>query len=185
MAKLFEKIETLIKKIGNFFKEILGAAKKTYDKLPEDLKEALKKGSGILDILNKGEGKTGEEIEAEIYDKYPETDHTKLLDSVEKLLLGFNIDVELDDNIPVGLKKASDHLLKVKSKSNKLWAGISALGAKIIALANAPEGTFWSQLELLGEYVYQEFIKDKKPNTGGITTMDGDPIPHPPKPPRP
>lgn len=145
----------LLAAIGSIFTGLFNEMKKVYNDLPQEAKDALLHGTGIIDILNTEIGKTPAELRALILSKYPDLDETKLEEGLFRLIHVFKL-LPDSNNIDDVITAIQSHL---KSLEGKEWATFShAASSLLAALFSGPETKVASIVSLI-EYVYQHFFK--------------------------
>lgn len=155
-GRLFASIASIF---GSIFKPVFEGAKETYDNLPEEQKEALKHGAGIIDYINRAVGQAPEDVEKGILTTFPNLDLPKLTDGLMSVCKGFNIKVDVN-TIPEMIAKIQKHLSKLEGS---LWETIIQGAANVVALLLSPKGTRAGAVSSLMEYVYRTFFaKNKK-----------------------
>lgn len=151
---------SIFKKIGEFFKGLFNAAKKTWNRLSPEVQEALQHGSGIVAIINQNIDATPDFVLEAILKRFPELTEEKIKDGLTKvaeelkILQGVN-----DPDLPTLLKNLQVYL---GSLSGKGWAVASHLIASAFAIITAPAGTKFAAITSLIEWVYQTFFYKPK-----------------------
>lgn len=150
-------IGRLLEKIGSFFKGLFDAAERAYNKLQPEVKKAMVQASEVLSILNKHVNESPEFVIALIQKAFPELDREKMLEGLNKVSEGLNvvdaIEAETLEDTVRNLQKYLEGLQGEK------WAGVSSLGAKLLAIFLSPKGVKYAIVELLMEFVYTKFVK--------------------------
>lgn len=140
---------------GGIFSHVLSGAEKTFEQLPDAVKDSLIHGSGIIDIINAMLDNTAAEIIAAIQEKYPDVDIKALEAGLFTIAHGFNLLPEAN-NLDDVISKLQAYL---KSLKGVVWADISHSASLLLAIILAPAGTKFGAIANLIEYVYQTFIK--------------------------
>jgi len=157
MEKNKNWIGRLLEKIGNFFEGLFDAAESTWDDLQPEIQEAIVGGSRVLSIINQHVSKTPDEIIMLIQLAIPSLDREKLLAGLNKVAEGLNV---IDAIEAESLEDTVANLAKyLESKQGGIWAGATALAAKVFAAFLAPSGTKWDIFESLMLFAYQTFVK--------------------------
>lgn len=148
-------LQKLIAVIGTIFKALFNSAKTVYNKLPDDVKDAMLHGAGIVDLINGMLDKTPAEIREAIQTQYPKLNVKQLEAAIISVLRTFNI----TDNIN-SLDDAIEALKNYLATHNgKAWANIShSIGTGLAALL-APKETKLATITSLIEFVYHRFVK--------------------------
>jgi hypothetical protein len=150
-------IGRLLAKIGNFFEGLFDAAAKTYNAQSPEIQAALKDGSAILAIINENVSKAPEFVIELIQKAFPSITREVLLNGLKDVAKGINqAEAIAADNLEDTVKNLQSYF---ESLEGKFWAGVSELGAKLLAVFFAPTGTKWATISSLMEYVYQKFVK--------------------------
>jgi|GEM_PF-2160812 len=153
-------LKSFLLKIGLFFTSLFNAAARTWANVSPEVQDALKQGSGILDIINKHVTESPDIVIRLIQHAFPNVDRESLLVGLRAVTEGLNIaDGIVDNDLNETVNRLQKYLSGLKSERAQFWAGISSLAAKLLALAFAPKGTKWATFEALMEFVYQRFIK--------------------------
>lgn len=138
--------------IGNIFDE----AEKAWDKLDDKVQDALKQGSGVIDILRNTLDMTPDFVFAEITKKFPDLTEDKLRAGLEELAQVFNIEITPD--IYQTIINIQEYL-KTKVKDDSLGDAILSSAAQILATIFDNSKTPFAKIGILIEYVYREYIK--------------------------
>lgn len=150
----------LFQKIGIIFKSIFSNSNKVWGKLSPEIQQSFIQGSDILRIVNENDSLSGDEILNEIQKEHPGIDLDKLKEGLLSVLSTLNVQKGLGEETLIILLEILANYLK--SKEKEVWAAVSSLASKLIAYALSG-GTLvsWATFELLMEFVYHNFIKDK------------------------
>lgn len=150
-------IGRLLAKIGQFFEGLFNAAAKTYNAQSQEVQDALKDGSEILDIINRNVTEAPEFVIDMIQKAFPSLTREKLLEGLSAVAKGINhADAIAADTLEDTIKNLQEYL---ESLEGTFWAGVTELSAKILAIFFAPAGTKWVTISSLMEYVYQKLVK--------------------------
>lgn len=152
-------MKKLLKKIGLVFKSLFSRTDKIWKGLTPEVQTAFLQGSEVLKIVNNNSDKSGNEILEIILTAYPDIELEKLKDGLLSVIKALNIETFLTAETLVKMLEVLSNYLKTKEK--EVWAGLSALASKLIAYSLAGNLISWATLELLMEFVYHNFIKDK------------------------
>jgi hypothetical protein len=144
--------------LGSIFKHVMTGAEKTFNELPEETKDALIHGSGVLDFINKNVGKLPEEIEAGLLETFPDLDVESLKTGFLALCKVWNIPVN-EDTLPDIIAKIQAH---ISSFEGNTWKNIMNGAANLVAIFLAPAGTKFAAIASLMEYVYQTYFNKKE-----------------------
>lgn len=159
MAKTFigKLLAGIVAFFGSIFSHVIEGAEKTFDELPEAQKEALKHGSGIMEIFKSMLDKTPDEIRAAIKDAFPDIDEEALEAGLFTIAHAFNLAPEVG-NLNDCIEKLKQHLKS--ATDNNVWDGILHTASLLLSVILAPEGTAFGAIAQLIEYVYRKYIKD-------------------------
>lgn len=150
-------IGRLLAKIGQFFEGLFNAAAKTYNAQSQEVQDALKDGSEILDIINRNVTEAPEFVIDLIQKAFPALTREVLLNGLKEVAKGINqADAIAADTLEDTVKNLQAYL---ESLEGKFWAGVSELSAKLLAVFFAPAGTKWVTISSLMEYVYHKLVK--------------------------
>ena len=149
-GKLFEAI-------GSIFTHVFNGAKKTFNQLSDEQKEALKHGSGVMALITQELGKTPAEIRYLILTQFPDLDVPKLEAGLFQIAHSFNL-LPKENDLEDIIGKLQTYL---ESLNGNFWDGITQAAANILAVFMAPAGTKFAAVASLMEYVYQTFFKKK------------------------
>lgn len=146
--------------IGNFFESLFNAAKKTWNRLSPDVKNAMLKGSGVIELINRNVDKTPDFVLDLIKKQWP--DFT--MDQLKVALFNVNNALKIADDVEdpdlgVMIANLQNYLKGLKGAT---WAVVSNMLSNIIAIAIAPAGTKVAAIVQLMEYVYQSFVKKRE-----------------------
>lgn len=147
----------IVNVFGSIFKHVLEGAEKTFDELPEETKDALIHGSGIMDLLNKMVGDTPEAVRLAIKEQFPDVDEAALEKGLYTIAHGFNLAPKSDD-LDDCIATLQNY---ISTLNTPVWQGIMHAAASVLAAIFAPSGTAFGAIESLMEYVYQTFFKKK------------------------
>lgn len=153
-------LKKFLQKIGNFFEGLFNKAERVWNRLNPDVQKAFIQGSEILQIINQNIDEDGDFILQIIKNRFPNLNVEKLRVGLLKIIEAVNIGKDLSDNptIPELLDEIS---LYLKNKDKEMWAAASALFSKLVAFSLTGKLISWATLELLMEFVYQNFIKKR------------------------
>jgi hypothetical protein len=143
--------------LGSIFQHVMTGAEKTFNELPQETKDALIHGSGVLDFINKEIGKLPEEVEAGILAAFPDINADSLKSGLLAICKALNIGVD-ENSITDIISKLQAH---ITSLQGNVWDAIMNGAANILAIFLAPAGTKFAAISTLMEYVYQTFFKKK------------------------
>lgn len=149
----------LIEKLGDiweWFEGLFDAAEKAWDKLDDKVKDALKQGSGIIDILYNTLDMTPDFVFAEIQKRFPDLTEEKLREGLDELAIVSNIEITPD--LFQTIKNIQDYLATVV-KPGSIGEGVLSTSAQVLAIALAPDKTPFAKIGMLIEYVYRKYIK--------------------------
>jgi len=140
---------------SGILKHVFEGAEKTFDELPDDIKNALIHGSGVMDLIGSMLDNTPAEIRAAIKEKFPDIDEAALESGLFQIAHGYNLLPE-ENNLDDVIAKIQE---KLKSLNTPVWDDIIQGMAKLIAIILAPEGTKFAVIASTIEYVYQKYFK--------------------------
>lgn len=143
---------------GSIFHSVMKGAEKTFDELPQETKDALIHGSGIMDVINGLLDGTPDEIRAAIAEKFPDVSPVALEAGLFAVAHGFNL-LPNENDLNDCINKLKEYL---KNLHGNVWDAIMHAGASILAIVFAPAGTKFGAITSLLEWVYQTFIKKDK-----------------------
>lgn len=141
--------------LGGIFKHVIEGAKETFNKLPQETKDALIHGSGLMALLNSMLDKTPEEIMEAIEEEFPDLDIEMVETGLFEIAHTFNLAPkvsDLDDCIAL----LTTYLSTIKDTK---WDAAMHTGASILGIILAPKGTKFGAIVSLMEYVYRKFFK--------------------------
>lgn len=155
MAKTF--FGKILAAIGSIFAGLFNAGKKTYEKLPKEMQDALLWGSGFIDLINEMIGEAPEKIREALQAKFPGLDIPKLEAGLFEIASALGL-------LPTG--KDINYLISVlqeylKSKEGKYWADASRSLSTLVALIFAPAGTKLEAVASIIGVVYHWLVKKK------------------------
>jgi len=142
--------------LGSIFKHVIEGAEKTFNELPQEQKDALKNGSGIMEIIKTMLTATPAEVRAAIQEQYPDLNEADLETGLFAIAHTFNLAPE-ENNLDDVIAKLQQHLQA--ATSNSIWDGILHTGSLLLAVALAPQGTIFGAIANLAEYVYRKYIQ--------------------------
>ena len=159
MAKTFfgRLIANVWGALGSIFQHVMTGAEKTFNELPQETKDALIHGSGVLDFINKEIGKLPEEIEAGLLTTFPDLNVESLKAGLFAICKALNIQVD-ENSLPDMIAKLQAHITSLQGNT---WDAIMNGAANILAIFLAPANTKFAAVASLMEYVYQTFFKKK------------------------
>lgn len=140
--------------IGLFFVGLFNAAKKAYNKLSDDQKDALQSGVGLIAILNENIEKAPAEVRLLIQAKFPKLNEQALETGLFSVAQSFGI--TQFSNLEEAIVAVQGHL---NSLEGKAWAVASHSAAALLSVLFAPTETKVAAIVSLLEWVYQHFIK--------------------------
>lgn len=141
--------------LGHIFDGLFSSLHKAYNSLSETEQEAAKTASGIISVINANLAATPAEVWALIQKAYPAIDEATVTSALQK------VTNSILTPLPNGLENAISALQTYLSKYNgNQWIVISKSLVALIANELAP-GTVIQKIELVLEFVYQNFIKGK------------------------
>lgn len=143
--------------VGDFLRGIFNAAEKAWNKLDPEVQQAFTWGSKVLELINVNKEAAPDFLIELIQKHFPTLTKEKLFTGLNKVAEGLNVAQAIEaDTLEETLLNLQKYFSTLKGAT---WAGVSALGAKLLAFAFAPAGTKWATFESLMEYVYQTYIK--------------------------
>lgn len=144
--------------IGNFFGGIFSglfnSAKKTYNKLPDEVKNGFLQGGGIVDIINSMADDVPEKVEEAIKAKFPNMDVQKIEEGL--FSVAQTLGLKAGNNLREVIAVLQSHF---KALEGKKWAATSHLAATLLAAIFGPPATKFGIFTSLMEWVYQRLIK--------------------------
>lgn len=151
----------LLADIAEFFEglftHVLSGAKKDFKDLPQEVKDALIHGSGIMDLIRRMTDNTPAEIRAAIQEEFPDLDIAKLEEGLFRIAHAFNLAPKVND-LDDCIKLLQTYLSTLQGE---VWDVIMHTAASILGIILAPPGQKVGGLVSLMEYVYQTFFKKK------------------------
>jgi len=154
----------LLAAIGSIFAPAFRGAEKAYNALPEDQKQALKDGSGIIDFINTRLEGIPADIKTALQTEFPYQDIAKIEQTARDVAEAFNLIREGEEfSLEELIEKLQQYLKAQKTKGGKFWAIASHSIAAIFAVLFGPADAKVSVVASLLEYVYHAFIKKDKP----------------------
>lgn len=144
---------------GSIFSHVLSGAEQTFDALPQETKDALIHGSGVLDFINSEVDMVPADIEAGILAKFPDLTADSLNAGLTIIAQAFKLDVANGDPLTDVITKLKAYLQTLQGNT---WDMIVQGMANILAIFLAPIGTKAGAITQLMEYVYQTFFAKKK-----------------------
>lgn len=159
VGKILQDIASIVKLFGGIFKHVVLGAEETFNNLPDDVKQSLIHGSGILDIVNSMLDKTPDEIREAILEAYPDVNLPDLERGLITVAHTFNIAVTID-SLEDAIGVIKDYL-KTKEQQSTVWEGIMHTASLLLATILSPQGNLFGALSQLIEYVYRTYIKKK------------------------
>lgn len=154
---IFKFLADFINKIGEWFTSLTKGAEKAWENTEDDIKEAMLKASGFVDIINKNIQQPPEIILSIIKQKFPDLPVEKIQQISDEVAKDLNIATDVvQPDILVTLANIQTAL---KSVSGAKWAKKSEDIANLIAIVLAPAGTPWNKIGTIMWWVYQTFIK--------------------------
>ena len=149
---------SFLSNIGNFFGGIFtglfNSAKKTFNKLPDDVKNSFLQGGGIVDIINTRLDDAPDKVEEAIKAKFPDLDVKKIEEGL------FSVAQTLGLKVGNNLQEVIDTLqAHFKGLEGKKWAAVSHLAGTLLAAIFGPPATKFAVFTSLMEWVYQHLIK--------------------------
>jgi len=157
---MFKFLGNFLKKIGEIFASLTKGVEKVWDHYEPELQNAIKDGSGIVELINTQIDKTPDFIFSAIEQAFPH--FTK--EQINGFLAKVATDLNLLENgvVPDALTTIQNVVNYLKSHTGSGWAKASEFIANTIALFLAPEGTLWNKIGTVMWWVYQTFIKKDK-----------------------
>ena len=154
---IFKFLTDLIKKIGDWFVSLTAGAEKVWEHTEPEIKDALLKASGIVDVINKYASQPPAFILEMILTKFPDLPVGKIQEIVAEVAKDLKLaDTAVQEDILVTIDNIKVYLA---AHSGSKWARISENVANIIAMFLAPAGTPWNKIGTIMWWVYQTFIK--------------------------
>lgn len=154
---MFKFLGNFLKKIGQIFANLAKGAEKVWGHLEEEIKVAILKASGIVDIINKNIQEPPEILLSLIRQKYPDLPIEKIQEISNEVAKDLNIaGTVIQPDILVTLANIQTVL---KSLEGNRWAKKSEDIASLIAIVLAPASTPWNKIGTIMWWVYQTFIK--------------------------
>jgi BarA-like signal transduction histidine kinase len=153
-------LKSFISVIGHFFADLFDATAKAYKNLSVQEQNAAKVASGIIAIINANLDK----VPAVVYDlialKFPQLSKEDIAMALAKVNKAIKKTDELNvsPDLETELLFLQEHL---KSYKDKEWIVITKAVVALLAIVFAPQDTIVQKIELVLEYVYQNFIKGK------------------------
>ena len=157
---VFKFLTNFIKKIGEWFASLTKGAEKVWDNTEPEIKDALLKASGIVDVINKYVSKPPEFILEMLLAKFPDLPVEKIQEIVTEVAKDLNLaNTAIQPDILVTLDNIKVYLA---AHTGSKWARLSENIANGIAIFLAPAGTPWNKIGTIMWWVYQTFIKKAK-----------------------
>lgn len=130
-----------------------------FNKQPTDIKDALIRGSAIVDIINQNINLTPTQILSKIIDRFgPDLTNEDLCNALSYACNQLNISTDEINENAISLIRLIQSILFVKGGST--WAAVSSFVAKLISFALSKDvNKKWSIFELLMQTVYDKFVK--------------------------
>ena len=150
-------LATIVTVFGSIFKHVLSGAEKTYNELPQETKDALVHGVGMIDVINRMTGSTPDAVRAAITQSFPDVNEAALEKGLFLIAHGFNL-LPQENNLDDCIKLLQEFLA---SRDSSVWEDIIRSTSNILAVFLAPAGTKSGALSTLIEYVYQTFFQKK------------------------
>lgn len=144
----------VLKAVGAFLAGVLNAAKKAFLSLTPEQQEAVKSGSGIMDMINKYLDETPGKVRELILSKFPDLKLPELEAALFRLSRLFNLgDCKSADDVIDAIQN------KIKTVEGIDWENISQAYALAMGIALAPKGTKIFQIVSALEWAYRKFFK--------------------------
>lgn len=142
---------------GGLFTRVLDGAKKDFNDLPQETKDALIHGSGIMDLIRRMTSNTPAEIRAAIQTEFPDADPVKVEEGLFKIAHSFNLEPKLNDfDDCISLLQTY-----LSTLQGDVWDVIMHSAASILGIVLAPPDQKVGGIVSLMEYVYQTFFAKK------------------------
>ena len=149
---IFTKI---IEVIGQLFAGLFRSAKKAYEQLPPETKDAMVHGAGVIDLINSMLDATPKQIGDAIKTKFPKLDQQDLEKGLVSLAHMFNL-LPKSNGLEDLVRSLQGYL---KAHTGKTWETVShSLGVALSGIF-APGEKKIASFTLLIEFVYRTFIK--------------------------
>lgn len=154
---MFKFLGKLFKKLGQIFVSLARGAQKVWEKTQPEIQQALLKGSGIVDVVNKYINEKPDFIIEILKQRFPEFTDEKIKAIFDEVYKNLNL---AKDGIVPDLNQTVQNVADyIKQHTGSKWAKVSEEIANGIALFLAPEGTAWNKINTIMWWVYQTFIK--------------------------
>lgn len=137
--------------LGHLFAGLFHVARQVYDSLPQDVKDALLHGTGVIEIINGMLDKSPSEIRAAIAAKYPNLNEPQIEAALISVLHTFNIIPKIN-NLEEAIQCLKDYL---STHNGGAWAKVSHAVSVGLSYAFAPKGTKLAVITSTIEAVYQ------------------------------
>lgn len=150
-------MKKLLLAIGHFFTGLFNAAKRVYYKLPQEVQDAAKWASGIIDEINKQLSETSTQAVLDAIDKrFPEIGVEVIKNNL--VTIATNLKLIESGDWETALKAIQTYL---NSLEGSFWAGASRFLATIGTIVFSPTPVKVEAIGSIIGYVYHELIKDK------------------------
>lgn len=154
---MFKFLGKLFRKLGEIFVSLAKGAQKVWEKTQPEIQQALLKGSGIVDVVNKYINEKPDFIIEILKQRFPEFTDEKIKAIFDEVYKNLNL---AKDGIVPDLNQTVQNVADyIKQHTGSKWAKVSEEIANGIALFLAPEGTAWNKINTIMWWVYQTFIK--------------------------
>lgn len=149
----------LLETLGQLFTDIFNSSAKAYHKLEDDEQIAIQKASGWIAIINNNLQSTPDIVFAIIQEKYPAVTKETIANSLHELAVKFKL---IADNTPADLNTAIAALQSyLNQHTGNTWIAITKALVSVFSTIINPNLTVIQKVEMVLEYVYQNFIKHK------------------------
>lgn len=154
---IFDKIGDFFENFAEWVKGLFNAAEKAWHKLEPEIQDALLKGSGIIAVINENLGKTPDVVFELIQSKFPDISKEKLHEVLTVVDKQFGTAATIEDpDLLTTIENLQEFLSGLQGN---VWQGISSSMAQVLSIAFADEKTPFAKIQMLMEYVYNEFVK--------------------------
>ena len=157
---MFKFLGRFFKKIGSIFSNLAAGVEKVWDKYEPELQQAIKDGSGIVELINQKVDETPDFIFKAIEYRYPAFSKAQVEAIINKV--GADLNLLQSEVTPNALDTLQNIMNYLKDRTGNDWAKASGFIADTIALFLAPQGTLWNKVGIVMWWVYQRYIQKDK-----------------------
>lgn len=152
-------LETFLSKIGHFFTNLLNLAAQAFNAFEPATQAAIKQASGIVAIVNANLTAAPADVWALITKEFPTLTESGVAAALNTVLKSLNTTSEtLAPDIETTLENLQKYLA---SFSGNAFITIVKAVVALLATLFDPNETLIQKIELVLEYVYQNFVKGK------------------------